>query len=270
MSIKLRIISDVHCEFGPLDLPVMEGEDQQVLIVAGDLGVAAKPYSYVPFLIEWSRRFRDVIYVLGNHEHYDCSVVRSLDKIKERLRGSYEDILNVHVVNNEVVRVDNVSFVCSTLWASYDKQSPTTMYDAGLWMNDHKKIRNGPTNSPYLCKFRAADAYERFCEAINFIFPTIEEEKAKGQRVVVVTHHGCSWQSVDPRYNTGVWAKLNGAYVSDLDDDIVTTKPDIWVHGHVHNSLDYMIGDTRVIVNPRGYVGHQLNDDFDPTLVVEV
>jgi len=44
------------------------------------------------------------------------------------------------------------------------------------------------------------------------------------------------------------------------------------VHGHIHTSVDYMIGDdTRVISNPRGYVGHaEHNKKFDPKFAIEL
>ena len=32
--------------------------------------------------------------------------------------------------------------------------------------------------------------------------------------------------------------------------------PKLWIHGHMHNRSDYMIGDTRIVCNPRGYAGH--------------
>jgi hypothetical protein len=27
----------------------------------------------------------------------------------------------------------------------------------------------------------------------------------------------------------------------------------LWTHGHMHNTSDYLMGDTRVVCNPRGY-----------------
>ena len=29
--------------------------------------------------------------------------------------------------------------------------------------------------------------------------------------------------------------------------------PDLWVHGHTHDSFDYVLGWTQVVVNPYGY-----------------
>lgn len=266
---NIRLISDVHCEFGPLDLPIMEGEDQQVLVIAGDMGLAGKSYTYIPFLQEWSERFQDVIYIMGNHEFYGSSIYRAMDKIKEDIQheGGME---NVHVANNETIRIGEISFVCSTMWASYDKMDPLTMYEAGLWMNDHKKIRTGSKSAPYAKKFLPEDAYELFLQSINFIFPNIKAEKENGQRVVVVTHHAPSLQSLDPAYKSGPYAALNGAYASDLDEDILDADPDVMVHGHTHVSFDYMIGNTHIYCNPRGYVGHELNPNFNPTLTIEL
>lgn len=262
---KIRLVSDLHLEFGPLDLPVMEGEDQDVLVIAGDMGLAGKDWTYIPFLKEWSERFQDVIYIMGNHEYYNSSIYRAMDKIKEDIQ--YEGGMhNVHVVNNEVVRIGNVSFVCSTMWASYDKMDPLTMYEAGLWMNDHKKIRTGSKAAPYTRKFLPEDAYEEFLKSINFIFPAIKAEKEAGQKVCVVTHHAPSLQSIDPAYRTGTYAALNGAYASDLDSEILDADPDVWVHGHTHVSFAYEIGETAVICNPRGYHGVELNPNFNPEL----
>jgi Icc-related predicted phosphoesterase len=56
---------------------------------------------------------------------------------------------------------------------------------------------------------------------------------------------------------------INGSYASDLSDLILDTKPSLWFHGHMHTSFDYMVGDTRILCNPRGYIGHEINQNFD-------
>ncbi len=262
---NIRLLSDLHLEFGYLDVPVLEGEDKDVLVLAGDVGIASKEHTYMPFLEEMSERFQDVIYIMGNHEHYHGSVNRSINKIQRAIKYN-GGCHNVHPVNNLVVPIGDVSFVCSTMWASYDKGNPMTMYEAGLWMNDHKLIRHGPEGEPYKRKFRPEEAYEEYLKAINFIFPAIKEEKAKGQKVCVVTHHAPSWLSVHPRFAHGEWSKLNGAYASMLDEDIIDADPDVWVHGHTHDSYAYEIGQTAVVCNPRGYHGHEVNPDFNPEL----
>src|SRR5690606_10859034 len=68
-------------------------------------------------------------------------------------------------------------------------------------------------------------------------------------KTVVVTHHGPHPLSVHPRYAGN---PLNAAFISDLGP--LLDKTDFWLHGHVHDSFDYLVGACRVIANPRGYV----------------
>jgi hypothetical protein len=46
----------------------------------------------------------------------------------------------------------------------------------------------------------------------------------------------------------------------------------LWVHGHMHDSFDYVLGETRVVSNPRGYARNGVNENarFDPNMVVEI
>ena len=55
---------------------------------------------------------------------------------------------------------------------------------------------------------------------------------------------------------------MNGGYHSDLSEFILD-HPEIvlWTHGHTHEPMDYMIGTTRVVCNPRGYAGSEKSAD---------
>lgn len=269
MTIPIRLVSDLHLEFGSLDLPVMDNEDQQILVLAGDVGLAAKSFTYAPYLEEWAERFREIIYICGNHEHYGTSLLRSLDKIKTEVQRL--GLENVNVLEQEVVHFDDVSFVCATLWASFNQGDPLCMYDSQLWMNDHKKIRIGPSViDAYKRSAMPQDLYLIHVKTRNWIFPAIKQEREVGQKVCVVTHHMPSFQSVHESFRSGQHTSLNGAYASELDYNIVETDPTLWIHGHTHFSFDYMIENTRVINNPRGYYPDDLNSEFNPTLVVEL
>jgi Icc-related predicted phosphoesterase len=82
-----------------------------------------------------------------------------------------------------------------------------------------------------------------------------------------MTHHAPSRRSVSAAFSAD---PISAAYASDLEPLIERMQPQLWVHGHIHSSSDYLIGATRVICNPRGYVPMQLNSDFDPALVIEL
>ena len=47
------------------------------------------------------------------------------------------------------------------------------------------------------------------------------------------------------------------------------SKAALWVHGHIHGQSDYVLGETRVIANPRGYPGEDVGV-FRPDLVVDI
>ena len=82
---------------------------------------------------------------------------------------------------------------------------------------------------------------------------------------VVVTHHAPSDRSISTKYSGDT---LNAAFASDLTD--LMGPAVLWIHGHMHNSSDYIERGTRVICNPRGYMPFEPNPDFNPDLVVEV
>jgi hypothetical protein len=53
-------------------------------------------------------------------------------------------------------------------------------------------------------------------------------------------------------------------------DQFIMDRPEIalWTHGHTHEDFDYMIGTTRVVCNPRGYIGHESRaDTWQPKLI---
>jgi len=84
--------------------------------------------------------------------------------------------------------------------------------------------------------------------------------------VVVVTHHAPSPRSEAPYHAN---SPLKPAFASDLDELVEESHVPLWIHGHTHYNVDYVIGSTRVLTYQRGYPD-QLCQDFDPSLVVEV
>ena len=64
---------------------------------------------------------------------------------------------------------------------------------------------------------------------------------------------------------------MNGAYSSNLDEFIMD-RPQIklWTHGHTHEDFDYMIGSTRIVCNPRGYINYESRADKFKLKVVTV
>ena len=59
---------------------------------------------------------------------------------------------------------------------------------------------------------------------------------------------------------------LSPAFASNLDE--LVAQADYWLHGHVHDALDYRIGRARVLANPGGYPHER--GGFRPEFVFEV
>jgi UDP-2,3-diacylglucosamine pyrophosphatase LpxH len=249
-----------------MHVPESAEDNQTVLVLAGDVGVAKKPHTYVSFIEEMSSRFKHVIYVMGNHEYWKGNFPTTHAKIWNALL----DFDNVDVLEKESVTIDGVSFICATLWTDMNKFDPLCMETCRSEMNDYNKIRTGPISTPWKRSLTPSDTVGDHLNAKHYLVEEIKKQKEYGNSVVVVTHHSPCSLSVPDEFKADI---VNGAYYTDLSNEILDYEPDVWCHGHFHNSSDYIVGQTRVICNPRGYDmkgGADLNTDFDPELTVTV
>jgi Icc-related predicted phosphoesterase len=275
---KINLVSDMHLNFADVELP---GGD--VLIMAGDIMEAghfrradnAKKDTFLAdryrrFLAEEMPKYRKVIYIMGNHEHYN----NSYDDTPDRLRRELPD--NVHFLEQESVQIDDVWFFGATFWTDMNKGNPTSMQVIKQSMSDFKVIKFGHGikmdslygDSYYTNSFTPAYAASVFKDTVSKLRVFLDEHK--DDKVVVVSHHAPTSLSIDPMYKDD--HHMNGAYYSDLSE-LILDNPQIktWVHGHMHNQSDYMIGDTRVVTNPRGYMGYEtIANTFDPGFSFEV
>jgi hypothetical protein len=89
------------------------------------------------------------------------------------------------------------------------------------------------------------------------------------KKYVVVGHHSPSRASTHEMYASDTI--MNGGFSSDLDEFIMDhPQIKLWTHGHTHHEFDYVIGETRIVCNPRGYHGHEQQADDFKLLTVEV
>lgn len=262
----VRLMSDLHLEFSPLEVPEMPEDKDTVLVLAGDVGVGKKKRTYVDFLLEMSKRFAYVVYVPGNHEFYKGNVDTTWTKMKlNMVEALYSQSLkNVKMLNGDVLKLGEYAFIGATLWTDYNRKNPMSMVLARQGLSDHYLIRKGEEYST----FKPEDAFALHCRHKNFIFGMLDILRDK-YKTVVVTHHAPSFMSVDEKFHGN---NLNPSYASELGNEIADFGPDVWIHGHMHDSKDYTIGNTRVLLNPRGYTisGEQENKNFDPYLRIEI
>lgn len=254
-------MSDLHLEFAPFGaITPLPTDKDGILVLAGDIC----PYVYrellFPFLERASAQFAYVFYVLGNHEFYGLGTFPQGYRIVQNVLQRAQ-LTNVHVLQDEHFELGDVTFIGSTLWTDF-RNNPNTMELARTEMGDYDEICG--TNGSWITPSMTLD---RHLKSRTYIFEKVAEAKKAGRKVVLITHHGVSSLSVHSRF---FGDSLNDAFVSDLSNEILDTKPDLVVHGHVHNRFDYMLGETRVIVNPRGYPKEYSSTGFDELLTIEI
>jgi Icc-related predicted phosphoesterase len=252
--VKVRIASDIHldhyisCQIFP-DLG--KGD---VLVLAGDI-LSVKYFKtdgflrdvYDRFLNDCSKNFNQVLYTLGNHEHFGFNYEGTFKTLKEHLPD------NIHLLENDTIKIGDWAFVGFTLWTNFRNGNPIEMMDAEQYMNDYKVIRIG---SNYR-KLRAQDTLNFHLKSRDYLLNQLETLK---ENVFVISHHAPSYRSIADEYKT---SSCNSAYCSDLDE-LIMKHPQIkyFIHGHTHTPFDYKIGECRVICNPVGYPGQ--NTGFNP------
>lgn len=269
----IKPISDIHLEFADFYLPKTDKDKDTVLVLAGDTGLVHKSEHlherFLPFISRCAYQYKHVVMIFGNHEHYHGSFLLTEEKF---LNGfCHFNINNVSILEKQSVVIDNVAFICATLWTDCDKGSPHAQFEWSQGMADSNYIRTGPHKDlAYNRRFTAQDTMNDHIKAKQFIWPEVDKYKAEGKKTVVVVHHGVSGQSIHRKYTGSLF---NMFFSSEMTPEIQEHQPDIIIHGHTHIAFDYMIDNTRVIVNPRGYEGYEEDPvlrGFDINKVIEI
>lgn len=246
---KIWILSDLHRDFddwAPFYVP-----DADVCVVAGDVGEGlAQSIRWLHHHI--ARDHMPVVFVAGNHEFYR----HAIDESFEEARALQIACPDVTFLEDDSTVIGGVRFVGSTLWTDYevmrtaDNADPAlhlnwAMHECRQRMNDHRRI--ALQKNPWM-RWRPQEARQAHLRSRSYL-ERVLAEPFDGQ-TVVVTHHAPHRNSIPSRFATDI---VSAAYASDLSAVIEAGRPALWVHGHMHDSVDYDIGSTRVLCNPKGY-----------------
>ena len=241
---KIQIVSDLHLEFGPLELAV---EEADILVAAGDIGLGYEG-------LKWLQGVScPVIYVAGNHEYWG----QDIDELNDTLTDITQQG-RVRFLEHHSVVIDDTRFIGCTLWTDFNASDPLVMSELFFMMNDFRYITRG-NRSMRPDELAAINRASR-------VWLDKELSEPFNGKTVVVTHHAPLMRS----WFCGRNEIIQYAYCNDLSELMAKHSIDIWIHGHVHEAFDYMAHGVRVVCNPRGYYRYKEVLEFEPAKIVNL
>lgn len=250
-DLKLWILSDLHLETVPYPGAFKPPPPEfDVLVSAGDVwsGNFEQGFAFVRNLAG----AKPVIMTLGNHEHWRGEITETIAAARRAAASA-----DIHLLEGDRLDILGVRFIGATLWSDYelggdiDLRKPT---------GEEIRVRDGSQER----SFAACDARLLHLAARERLRIHIASESSLPR--VVVTHHAPHPACLGPA-EIGQW--IAGNCASDLSKLTDDGSVHLWVHGHIHRSIDLRRpGGTRIICNPAGALF--ANPGFDERLTVEV
>jgi len=277
MTLNVTYCSDLHLEFGT---PRIKGGigSGDVLVLAGDITLphrltqnktdasSRKVQARTKKFIESTKGYNKVLFVMGNHEHYHGL----FGQTKEIMRGfvnQYAD--NWVILDNDTVKIGDITFVGSTLWTSFNNENPLAMYHAERSMMDYNLILlKDPIELTYTERHNHRLAHAQACITPlftvgehRFSWNYIKMVTGETGKMVVITHHPITQFALNNSYGPSI---LDAAYYTDYVNWLVE-KNNIthWISGHTHSPMDVIIGNTRCLSNPLGYPMEPIYSRFE-------
>lgn len=265
---KLLVLSDLHLthhSFAAVQNGARVDEHADAVVLAGDIDDGLGGF-------RWARETfpnKPIVMVAGNHEFYGQHWTHHLDDMRE---ASLK--YDIEFLEADGIDLGGVRFLGATLWTDFDLFGAEKRTDAlrlaKSSMQDYHFIKISRTPEFYWVHSKQlipALVTRRHAGSVEWL-----EDKLRGagdpSKTVIVTHHAPHLSSIPKHFAKDLLAT---AYASDLTR--LMGKASTWIHGHVHNSSDYVVNGTRIVCNPRGYIsknGSFENFEFKPDLIIEI
>lgn len=278
---RIQVLSDLHLETHP-DYRPRAAPGADLLVLAGDIGsyqrgsrLAPPHFGLERFAPAWGAPWPRVLFLPGNHEYDGLDY----DETRGRLRGVCER-LGIDWLDRETLVIDGVRFVGTTLWADFDalaqealargdddevlRQRGKAFRAANHYLARHTTQRHGEPMLAEALRDLALDCQGWLREALARPHPG---------PTVVVTHFAPTLRSADPRYGL---VPGTAGFCNALDELLVFA--DVWIHGHLHHRVDYVVEGRRagrpwrcrVVANPMGYAHKGEQAGFDDRYTVQI
>jgi predicted phosphodiesterase len=267
---KFVLISDVHVDINAWQPQILD-EFQHIgtIVVAGD--ISNDVYTTCRWLTQLRSAWNRVIWVAGNHDHYNSSFHQT------RLRGDkppprtvkeiYEHYAQhaqqegIDFLHRSSVVVEGVEFCGVTGWHDFVAGVPYSQaQQIAAWqkfMTDSHATTWGSDDSVSELMQHAGDDASWLRQHV------CSNDLPK----VIVSHHIPHQDLCMYRPHDMMWTLLNGSFCNSELQTVQHTSIQAWCFGHTHFAYDRMIEGVRYLCNPRGYPRE--NGNWQP-IVVEV
>jgi predicted phosphohydrolase len=260
---KIHLLSDLHVEF--YDDPKILCEkinklypnvaDDDILIIAGDLGVAGtskKLNEEYKFMLKYfGKKWNSVFYVAGNHEYYDRPKHESIQDISNAIE-EYCVECGIIFLDNDIFETSGYIFVGTTLWTNVNEEAYENMND---------KLQ------AILSRDEVVSIHKKNVAWLNSTLGKLQKLKEKDRKnelqdkpVIVITHHLPLKEVVHKKFLGEEYSITHSGYFSDLTD-LVTKHNNIichWYHGHMHEAYKKKVYDIHFCANPMGYPDEEM------------
>ncbi len=251
MTMKLRLISDIHLEYNPGWIPPTGWKDSDLGILAGDIGSPYNP-EYKNILIHTARKHKVTVLVPGNHEYYNeqsssgTATTRNIDSVKEKLKELCRDT-SVILLDNSVYDIGGgLRLIGSTLWPRIPPE-----YYPYIKRNKHGLVTK-ITKDMFPLTVEDLEAMNR--NDINFLKRALSGTKDS----IVVTHYPPS--SIMLKDDTEHLPDVVTHWTEALD--LVKSNVKLWACGHCHTGKKFLIrGNIPLVANC--VQGGQFDENFE-------
>lgn len=251
---KIWIMSDLHLECFPFPEALrLKIPDFDILVCVGDV-IEGKCKEGFKFLRSLAGA-KPIVFVMGNHEYWYSTLPIEIEKAK-KFAKEYQ----ITLLENDEIDLLGCHFIGGTLWTDYTFSGPKLDHNAPTGEKVFTALGNDRPQ-PFLVN----DSINLHQKTRQMIAKSVAKYDG-GMPIVVVTHHAPLFECLPKNAIGTFWA---GNCASDLSELTDMGKIKLWVHGHLHHSVDFKrpLG-TRIICNPLGY--HFENESFHENLVIDV
>lgn len=231
--------------------------DEDVVVLAGDIHTRYRHEEIIqqipPEVV--------ILFVAGNHEYYR-SEFNAVNDFFYNLQAKYPNFM---WLNNDRFIYEGVDFYGGTMYTDFElfgkENKQSTIVDCARGINDFYVTRieiDGETRT-----WRTEDHEREFRKFERGLVKWIDDSAGSEKRVVI-SHFAPSPQTIAPQFEGSL---INPYFTCNMEKYMGWKG--MWLFGHTHSSHDIMIGDTRVVANPKGY-GNENAGGYNPQLILEI